>query len=198
MTDKDLFPELKNLRGGRKQAWVNQHLDVIVALNDQLGFEQTRQLLHMKADTLAGAINRAEGFHRPVITMAEKAMGRVALNENKVNELVKELYLHAEVLESHDATLEVLQDNLRNFFEFQAAANKMMASVMSSMETKRFETNFTEHIASAPRQKVSPSNRAGRGQHFLYHGPKRKRLPEPVLRDLQHRKRTSKRRPSGA
>lgn len=34
---KELFPELRNLKGGKKQAFIKKHRDLIVALNEARG-----------------------------------------------------------------------------------------------------------------------------------------------------------------
>ena len=139
----EIFPELAKLKGGNKQGWINRNLDLISALNDNLGFDQTARVLHMKADTLSRALVRAEGSHRPVITEANKAMSRAVVNEAKINEALSELHRQAEELEIHTAEDYRLREYLGQYFGLLAAANTMMQKLVTSVEHTRY---FTEHI----------------------------------------------------
>jgi len=61
----EIFPELRHLKGGKKQSWINEHLTVIAALHNELGFEVTRELLNMKSDTLVRALSLSERRRSP-------------------------------------------------------------------------------------------------------------------------------------
>jgi len=139
----DIFPELAKLKGGKKNFWINQNLDLIAALNDHLGFDQTAMVLNMKASTLSRALVRAEGSHRPVVTKAEKAMNRAVLNEGKINEVIKRLNCHAGALNEHFAEDYQLREYLAQYFKLQAAAHTMMEQLMSSVAHTR---DLTYHI----------------------------------------------------
>lgn len=139
----DIFPELAKLKGGKKEKWIRENRDLIVALNDQLGFDTTAEILYMKAGTLSRALVRAEGYHRPVITEANKAMNRAVLNENKINDVIKELNRHAEALDTHFAEDYQLREYLAQYFKLQAAAHTMMEQLMSNVSHTR---GFTYHI----------------------------------------------------
>lgn len=162
----DLFPELRGLKGGQKQAWINRHLPVIVALNDSLGFDETAELLHMKADTLARALKVAET--RPAITQSEKALSRGALNGRRIDELVQRVNRHQEALTGCFAEMRQVRDNLGQYFKLQAAASELMAEViMSGSQTMPDVANFTEPIICKPQYKVGPSSYPRSGRHFL-------------------------------
>jgi len=191
----ELFPGLSNLRGGQKDQWIRNNLDLIAALNDHIGFEETAKVLNMKAQTLSRALQLAEGSHRPVITLAEKAMSRGVLNENKINQLAKELNHHREALVQCFVSMRQVRDNLSQYFQLQASANALMAEVMSNRSTMSNEANFTEHISSVPKRKVGPSERIGYGRLFSYRGPRRKQLLGPLIKDSKHRR--TERRPGG-
>lgn len=140
----DIFPELAKLKGGRKQAWINENLDLIVAVHDKLeDFDKTAEIFHMKLGTLSRALARAEGHHRPVVTLAQKAMNRGMLNEGKINEVIKEINRHAEALDTHFAEDYQLREYLAQYFKLQAAAHTMMEQLMSNVSHTR---GFTYHI----------------------------------------------------
>ena len=136
-----LFPELKNLKGGKKQAWINEHLDVIVALNDSLDFDETAEILHMKANTLIRALRKAE--RKPVITESNKAISRAALNREKIDEVRKELHGYADDMDRHVAEDRQLLEYMVHFYRLLAEANTIMAELMSNVAHTR---DLTYHI----------------------------------------------------
>jgi len=85
-----LFSELKGLKGGPNQAWINTHLDLIWELNNTMGFEQTREALSMKVDTLYSALQRAEKGHRPALTESRRALLKSQNTEAQLTEFLKE------------------------------------------------------------------------------------------------------------
>ena len=159
----EIFPELAKLKGGKKNFWISRNLDLVAALNDTIGFDTTAKVLHMKADTLSRALVRAEGHHRPQITLAEKALNRGVLHEGKINDIVDKLNRHAAEFDEHVEDDNQLREHLEKFYQLQAAANTIMAELMSSTRHTR---NLTYHIISKPLRKVGPSLRAGSSPLF--------------------------------
>ena len=182
----EIFPELAKLKGGKKNFWISQNLDLVAALNDTMGFDATARVLNMKADTLSRALVRAEGHHRPQVTKAEKALSRVALNEGKIYDLAKIVNGHSEALTQCFAEMRQVRDNLSRYFQLQSAASALMAEVMSNVKTTPDVPSFTQHIFLSPKRKVGPSLRIGTGRLFVYHGPRRNQLPGPS-RSSHHR-----------
>jgi len=127
----DLFG-LGSLAGGKKQQWVNANLDLITALNDHLGFQETQKALSMKPETLSRALQKAEKHHRPSITRADKAMNKSIVNETKLNEVVSEITRQGEALEQHTEADQQLLNHLVQFYELQSRANAMMADLVKS------------------------------------------------------------------
>jgi len=87
----NLFPELEGLKGGKKQAWVSNHLDLIWSLNNELGFDKAREVLHMKADTLISALQRAEKSNRPAVTNGKRALAKAQYVESLAYDIEKRL-----------------------------------------------------------------------------------------------------------
>ena len=168
----EIFPELAKLKGGKKNFWINRNLDLVAGLNDTIGFDTTARVLHMKADTLSRALVRAEGHHRPQITLAEKALNRGVLHEGKINDIIKQLNRHAGEFEQHVEDDNQLREHLEKFYQLQAAANTIMAELISSTRHAR---NLTYHIISPPHKKVGPSHIARSGRLFLSNSPKRRK-----------------------
>ena len=166
----EIFPELRHLKGGKKQSWINEHLTVIAALHNELGFEVTRELLNMKSDTLVRALSLSE--RRPAITQAEKAMNRALRAEGKANDALGELEVQSEVLQDQITEISDLKDNLARYFDVQGQLNTMMSKLISSVKRSR---NLTYHINSKSNRKVGPSNRIGKGRPFLSNSPKRRK-----------------------
>ena len=139
----ELFPELKNLKGGKKQAWINEHLDVIASLSDSIPFERLTEILNMKPETLSAALTKAEGNHKPIITKSDKAISRVALVDRKANEIAKKVYNQAEEFIQHAEQDERLRNNLTRYFIAQSAINDLMAQVMLKENTTPSVANLT-------------------------------------------------------
>lgn len=161
----ELFPELNGLKGGEKQAWINRNLDLISLLNGQLGFEPTRQVLKMKADTLASALQRAEQHHRPAVTRADRAYNLAQINEAKVNEVLKELSVQAEAISATADELGELKNNLTSYFTLMSQANEVMARLCQSTHTY-----FTEHTDSLNKRKVGLTTHGSHDRLALFSG----------------------------
>lgn len=185
----DMFPELKGLCGGKKQAWINRNMDVIVALADKLEFEKVAAFFKMKPGTLSRALMKAEGQHRPVITKADKAISKAAMAEVRSYEAVKKLNEYASALNEIVEHDDRRWNYLTNLFIAQSRMLEMAAQFMLNDETGSNRRNFTEHISCAPRHKVGLSTRGRRGQLFSCHGPGREKLPGPVKGIRSHHRK---------
>lgn len=155
----ELFPQLAGLKGGVKQHWVNTNLDFITLLNDNLGFDETCRVLHMKADTLASALKRAEDEHRPAITRADKAYSLAQRAEVKADESMHELAVQAEALIGSVNEVGELKQNLTSYFKLLAEVNSVMARLCQATIN-----NLTYHIDSPPKYKVGLTKRLSRGR----------------------------------
>lgn len=153
---KELFPHLKGLRGGDKQAWINANLDFIAMLNDQLGFDKTREVLFMKADTLASALKRAEARHRPVITEAQKAHMLATTADRKADAVMREQAIQAEAIAGLSQELSETKDILLQYHEMQAKIHTMTARALSGTTQARY---FTEQILNPNKREVGPTTR---------------------------------------
>ena len=142
----ELFPELKNLKGGKKQAWINEHLDVIAALSDSIPFDRLTEILHMKPETLSAALAKAEGDHKPIITKADKATSRVALVDRKANEITKKVHGIAEAFIQYVEKDERRWNNMTRYFIVQSNLNELMAQVMLNEETTDYTRDLTYRI----------------------------------------------------
>lgn len=158
----ELFPHLKGLAGGKKQAWINSNLDHIAMLNEMLGFEETCKALYMKADTLVTALKKAERYHRPEITEANKAFNLAERANNKADNIWKELSIQAEIIKKQLEDNENLRDILTLYFETMANNNLLMAKLC-----KATQTYFTEHIDRANKRKVGPTRHASRSRLLI-------------------------------
>lgn len=160
----DLFPELAKLSGGRKQNWITTNRDLILALYDKFGFEDTARMLHMKQETLTKALQRTEASYRPAITQAEKAMLLAQRADIKADQALGELETQAEVIEGSINEVSELKANLARYFGLMARAHTIMEELMSSVAHVR---DLTYHINSQPTKKVGPSVSRGRARLFL-------------------------------
>lgn len=175
------FTELKGLKGGDKQAWINRNLDLIALLNQSVGFEATRTALYMKSETLEAALRKAEGRHRPAITEANKAYNKASIVENNLYEITQVVQDHGEKIMQLAADQVSLRDVLGQFFAVQSNLNGMMAKLVSN------ESNFTEHTSRANKNKVGLTTRKGSGRLFLSTSRERLQPARPVEKQ-RHRK----------
>lgn len=180
----DLFPQLKGLKGGDKQAWVNKNLDFIAMLNDMVGFEEARTMLRMKPDTLISALGRAEGRHRPAITHADKAYNMAQRADMKADEALHELEVQANVISGQISETQELKQNLTSYFALMAQANNLMAKLCQATSV-----NFTEHIGSLNKRKVGLTRRNSRGRLLLSVDRGSSRQPRPQVKHTYFRAR---------
>lgn len=131
-----LFGELRGLKGGKKQAWVRQHLELIWQLHENIGFEATRQLLCMKVDTLYSALKRAERAQKPAITTAERSLlvsERAELSADEAIKRVNEL----------EARLDRERDALRNaLILVEAVLKQLKLALGGEVGLKASEVNL--------------------------------------------------------
>lgn len=189
----EVFPGLSGLKGGKKQVWVNANLELITLLNDQLGFDQTCRMLYMKAGTLSSALKKAEGRHRPTVTLAQKAMSRVLMTDGRLEGLGRVVHEQGEILETHLADDYRLRANLSNYFGLLAQANALMQELIMSTTTKGNDPNFTYHIGRASKHKVGPSTNS-RSVRLLHYTPGRTNYPARLKESHRHSKPSCGRR----
>ena len=184
----ELFPGLEKLRGGKKQHWIRSNLDLISALNDNLGFQETARVLNMKSDTLAAALEKSERGHRPGVTLAQKAMNKTLLNSGEIYEIKGELERHAVELDNHFRENRETFEHLQQYFELQAAANTIMSKLLSGVS---HASNLTYHIGSPNKRKVGPSKAIRSGRLLLFLDPGRQ-VPGSVVKKNKpyHRRRS--------
>lgn len=153
----EVIPGLAGLKGGLKKNWIDNNLPFISMLNDNYGFAEACKMCGMKPGTMVKALQQAERESRPVVTLAQKAMSRVLLNEDKLHDISRQVNEHARVIEDHLADDHQLRQDLANYFGMLSQANALMQRLVMSHSTKPSVANFTEHIGIAPNRKVGPS-----------------------------------------
>jgi len=87
----DLFPELTGLKGGKKQAWVINHLELIWSITDEVGFERAKEILRMKDATLVSALQRAEKSSPAAVTNGKRALAKSKYVEGLAYDIEKRL-----------------------------------------------------------------------------------------------------------
>ena len=184
----ELFPGLEKLRGGKKQHWIRSNLDLISALNDNLGFQETARVLNMKSDTLAAALEKSERGHRPSIKESTKAMNKALINSEEIYAIKGELERQGEEIENHIGEDQQLREHLQQYFELQAAANTIMSKLLSGVS---HASNLTYHIGSPNKRKVGPSKAIRSGRLLLFLDPGRQ-VPGSVVKKNKpyHRRRS--------
>lgn len=151
-TSIELFPELRGLSGGKKQHWLNSHLDVLATLYEVLPFDQLCSATYCKPETLLKALKKQEGRHRPSLRVAEQALSVANLANSGQVANRQELKLQFELLSEAVNDLDDLKQNLSDFFEAQAHINKLMSNLV-----QKSRSNLTYHIGSTTRRKVRPT-----------------------------------------
>lgn len=106
----DLFPELINLKGGPKQAWITAHLSMIWDITEEVGFNQAAEIFHMKPTTLVSALQRAEKGSFPAVTNGKRALAKSHYVENLAYDIQKQMNdLRSQFTRSQQATMAALE-----------------------------------------------------------------------------------------
>lgn len=150
------FPELKGLNGGKKQQWINDHLDLIESVERNAGFEAAMEAFNMRPNTLVKALKKAGSKRRPIITPADKAMNKAIIVEEKLYELRPEVEQLTDAMLQHDQDDDQLRQTLSDFFQLQAKLNAMAAELVQKQP--RNTSYFTEHISSPNRLEVDSTH----------------------------------------
>ncbi|MHC4397509.1 MAG: hypothetical protein ACYS1A_17850, partial [Planctomycetota bacterium] len=134
-------------------------------------FERMCQLLgNMKDETARKALQRAEGYHRPNITKADKAMGRALISESKANDNAAKIN---KLAECHNNLVNETDRRWNYLTSFAIAESKqweLLAQLMLNENTISSERDLTYHISSRPQRKVGPSHSPRSGRLFLSSG----------------------------
>ncbi|MFC1984847.1 hypothetical protein ACFLUW_00415 [Chloroflexota bacterium] len=141
MTDN--HSTLAGLSGGKKQRWINAHLDMIALVHDALGSEETCRTFYLKPETLESALQRQEKRHRPAITRADKAMLKAQDADNKGNMALKELNLHFDMITQLKSEADEQKENLTSYFKLMEQANGLMARLCQSTHNNSSERYIT-------------------------------------------------------
>lgn len=106
----ELFPELQNLKGGPKQAWIKAHLTMIWDITEEVGFNQAAAIFHMKPTTLVSALQRAEKGSFPAVTNGKRALAKSHYVENLAYDIQKQMNdLRSQFTRSQQATMAALE-----------------------------------------------------------------------------------------
>lgn len=88
---QEIFPELTNLKGGKKQVWVSNHLELVWSVTNEAGFDKAKEIFHMKDSTLISALQRFEKSSHPAVTNGLRAIKKAQYVESLAYDITKRL-----------------------------------------------------------------------------------------------------------
>lgn len=150
-----VMPGLENLKGGKKQHWINANLNFISSTYERFGLEYTKAIFNLKDETLNKALQRSENKHRPAVTMAEKAFNSAFMANEKYYKLQPEVDEIISTMSAHISNDQQLRQTLSDFFQLQAKLNSMVSDLVLKQDYNM--SNFTEHILWKESREVRPT-----------------------------------------
>jgi len=199
---KELFPELKGLKGGKKQHWINANLDKISMLAEIMSFEDLRKALYCKEETLTKALQKAEQHHRPTKTKLDKNALEIEKVGNSVGVIFKELQIQAEVLSETVEKVGFVNETLSEYHGIQARLHNLMEKQFSGTKSNSYvaytpeldPSNFTEHIASTHKRKVGPTSLESQDRLRISSGRSRVQPLRPKIKGIRKHRSPLRRR----
>jgi len=140
----ETLPGLKDLKGGKKQAFNNANREFILMVYEKYGDEVTKRMFNLKDSTLASIVKKAERQVRKNITLADRAFNSAYRANERLYELEPAVEAIQDVLVQQLDSDQDLRNTLSDFFQLQAKLNEMAAKIVQGRDQKNLY--FTEHI----------------------------------------------------